>query len=52
MRQESRFRADARSSSGALGLMQIMPATGKWLAGKLRHPALRPSPACATPTPT
>lgn len=38
MRQESRFRADARSSSGALGLMQIMPATGKWLAGKLGIP--------------
>jgi soluble lytic murein transglycosylase len=38
IRQESRFRADARSSSGALGLMQIMPATGKWLAGKLGIP--------------
>ncbi len=35
MRQESRFRTDARSSSGALGLMQVMPATGKWIAEKL-----------------
>lgn len=35
IRQESRFVIDARSVSGARGLMQIMPATGKWLAGKL-----------------
>ncbi|HNU20036.1 MAG TPA: lytic transglycosylase domain-containing protein, partial [Hydrogenophilus thermoluteolus] len=32
MRQESRFRADARSTSGALGLMQVMPSTGRWVA--------------------
>lgn len=32
--QESRFLTDARSSVGARGLMQIMPATGKWIAGK------------------
>ncbi|MCX7946249.1 MAG: lytic transglycosylase domain-containing protein [Hydrogenophilus sp.] len=42
MRQESRFRADARSSAGALGLMQVMPATGQWLAKKLGEPAFRP----------
>jgi soluble lytic murein transglycosylase len=35
MRQESRFVIPARSTSGAQGLMQIMPATGKWLARKL-----------------
>ena len=35
MRQESRFIAPARSSSGAQGLMQVMPATGKWVAGKI-----------------
>lgn len=35
MRQESRFIAPARSSAGAQGLMQVMPATGKWVAGKI-----------------
>lgn len=35
MRQESRFVVPARSSSGAQGLMQVMPATGKWVAGKI-----------------
>ena len=28
---------DARSSAGALGLMQILPATGKYIAGKLNE---------------
>jgi soluble lytic murein transglycosylase len=36
IRQESRFMTDVRSRAGALGLMQIMPATGKWLAGKAK----------------
>lgn len=35
IRQESRFVMDARSSAGAQGLMQIMPATGRWIARKL-----------------
>ncbi|MEZ5659360.1 MAG: transglycosylase SLT domain-containing protein [Burkholderiaceae bacterium] len=35
IRQESRFLADARSSAGAHGLMQIMPATGRWIALQL-----------------
>lgn len=35
VRQESRFNATARSSVGAAGLMQIMPATARWVAGKL-----------------
>lgn len=35
MRQESLFRETAISRSGARGLMQVMPATGKWLAGKM-----------------
>ena len=32
---ESRFREDARSGAGAIGLMQIMPSTGEWIAGKV-----------------
>lgn len=35
MRQESRFVNVARSSAGASGLMQIMPATASWIAGRL-----------------
>ena len=35
MRQESRFVVPARSSAGAQGLMQVMPATGKWVASKI-----------------
>jgi len=35
MRQESRFVMDARSSAGARGLMQLMPATARWVAQKI-----------------
>ncbi len=35
MRQESRFVDYARSSVGAQGLMQIMPATAKWISRQL-----------------
>jgi len=32
VRQESRFIVDAQSSAGARGLMQLMPATARWVA--------------------
>ena len=35
MRQESRFVSSAKSEVGASGLMQIMPATARWMAKKL-----------------
>ena len=38
IREESRYNADIVSRSGAIGLMQIMPATGRELAGRLKIP--------------
>ncbi len=35
IRNESSFRTNAESSVGARGLMQMMPATAEWIAGKL-----------------
>ena len=35
IRQESRFISEAQSGTGAMGLMQIMPATAHWIANKL-----------------
>ncbi len=43
VRQESRFIVNARSSAGAQGLMQLMPATARWVARRIGlkdyHPA-------------
>ena len=35
IRQETRFMPQLRSSAGASGLMQVMPATGRWVARKI-----------------
>ena len=35
IRRESGFRSDATSPKGARGLMQVMPETGEWVAGRL-----------------
>jgi len=36
MREESRFMADDISTAGAIGLMQLMPATARWAAEQAR----------------
>ena len=38
IRQESAFMSDARSSRGAMGLMQIMPKTGQEIGRLLKNP--------------
>ncbi|HEY1326059.1 MAG TPA: transglycosylase SLT domain-containing protein [Casimicrobiaceae bacterium] len=42
-RQESRFVPDIVSSAGAVGLMQIMPRTARWVAGKMARTDLSPA---------
>jgi soluble lytic murein transglycosylase len=42
-RQESRFAADIVSSAGAVGLMQLMPPTARWVARQLGLGDYRPS---------
>ena len=42
IKAESSFDADNRSRTGARGLMQIMPETAEWIAGKLGDKELDP----------
>jgi soluble lytic murein transglycosylase len=42
-RQESRFSADIVSSAGAVGLMQLMPPTARWVARRMGRDDYRPS---------
>ncbi len=42
-RQESRFAPDIVSSAGAVGLMQLMPGTARWVAKQLARNDYRPA---------
>ncbi len=42
IRTESNFQANARSPKGAIGLMQIMPNTGRWIAEQLGEEDFEP----------
>ncbi|HUI99096.1 MAG TPA: transglycosylase SLT domain-containing protein [Usitatibacter sp.] len=42
IRQESRFLASARSPMGAIGLMQLMPGTARWIARQIPVRPFRP----------
>jgi len=42
-RQESRFSPDIVSSAGAIGLMQLMPGTARWVAKQLNRNDFRPT---------
>ncbi len=52
VRQESRFYSEAKSRVGAMGLMQIMPATARWIAQRLGISNFRASDATTVDTNT
>ncbi len=52
VRQESRFYSEAKSRVGAMGLMQIMPATARWIAQRLGVSNFRASDATTVDTNT
>ncbi|MBP2653501.1 MAG: slt 2 [Firmicutes bacterium] len=37
IRTESKFLPEARSDKGAVGLMQMMPETARWVAGQIKY---------------
>ena len=41
IRVESKFRPQAQSSTGALGLMQVMPDTARWVARQINLPGFK-----------
>ena len=43
IREESQFHAEALSTAGARGVMQVMPATGAWVAQMIRVPGFDPN---------
>jgi len=49
IRQETRFMTQLRSHAGATGLMQVMPATGRWVAKKIGLEPARADAALADP---
>ena len=50
MRQESRFVTNAKSTVGASGLMQLMPATARWVAKKIGLKDYQPGKVTDTDT--
>lgn len=50
VQQESSFNPMAESKKGARGLMQIMPETGAWIAGKLNMDSFHPDQLYDTET--
>ncbi len=50
IRQETRFMPQLRSSVGATGLMQVMPATARWVAKKIGLDWRNPELISDTPT--
>jgi len=51
MRRESLFKPDTRSAAGAVGLLQLLPATARRAAVVLRRPPLRRTSSSSIPAP-
>ena len=51
-RQESRFAPDIVSSAGAVGLMQLMPPTARWVAKQMGRSDYRPTQIAELPVNT